>query len=821
MHDGDGEGEDAGSSSGSSHAHSPRGHTHTHGYNHNHSSSSSSHGEEDFRFCSAQDDNVAIVWSYAAAAMLFQITGRSITCIAHLPLDLLATATDRLVCVWSVSQGRQQRTLRGHSKTVTCLAVVPPHPYLYPSSPPRCLLASGSDDCSVLVWDACSGACLRRLEGPGQPLTCLLLSTHMGRLSAAGGAWGGALHTWALGTAREMGVGGAITSATTAATTANTTTGSSTGTGSTGSTTAIATMVGSGFNDSHTAPAPAPAASLQHTNRVTSLCPISISGSSSSSSGSSSGSSSRHSSSSRRSSTGSSSSSRCIPAPPSPGAGAGSPLGAGAGAGVLFASSSLDGSIRVWLMRKENNTTTTSASASATSATNTEACDNYDGYRSSDGSDVEGAGPGAGVGTGAGGGTGAGAASSGLDSSISCVAVLTCDRVSDICLITQLSDGRLAVAALDNAIVLYPLPTGEISAAARSNSCAALVLSSIRHGASAIAPATTTTTTTTTAATTSTVPGSASAPGTGTGTGTGAGAGAGAVALVIKGLSSRVTALSSIVGPAAGAPMELLITGSDDYMVRLYSTQSGACVRALDGHTGSVTCMQSLADGRLLTGSDDGSVLLWNLSSSSRRSSHPPGQLNLNIPKAKSKPYLSLLKGKHPVSSMLIFKPTGSPALSPPPRGGNIRAHADIQLCAVTSDGVIHMRRIDVRSIAAMEQGKGSAGNGTSNIKPKIASTKEVLADNDVEAPSGRDGHYPLIHQLLSRGRLYGALDAHSFKGCIGHHVSECVTLGLSLQPSLLVAGTRDGGIYAFRVFDEADRRAAEGGPVTSLFPMP
>jgi WD40 repeat protein len=56
------------------------------------------------------------------------------------------------------------------------------------------------------------------------------------------------------------------------------------------------------------------------------------------------------------------------------------------------------------------------------------------------------------------------------------------------------------------------------------------------------------------------------------------------------------------------------VTGSDDKTVRVWDLDTGACLRTLQGHTGSVWSVALHADGRrAVTGSDDKTVRVWDL----------------------------------------------------------------------------------------------------------------------------------------------------------------------------------------------------------------
>src|SRR5271170_565199 len=62
---------------------------------------------------------------------------------------------DRTVRLWDAGTGAARQTLKGHSGWVRSVAF----------SPDGKLVASGSDDGTVRLWDAGTGAALQRLEG--------------------------------------------------------------------------------------------------------------------------------------------------------------------------------------------------------------------------------------------------------------------------------------------------------------------------------------------------------------------------------------------------------------------------------------------------------------------------------------------------------------------------------------------------------------------------------------------------------------------------------------------------------------------------------
>jgi WD40 repeat protein len=62
----------------------------------------------------------------------------------------LAAGKGAAIRVWNAADWRLERTLEGHAKWVTVVAWAPGGE----------LLASGSSDCTVRVWEAATGACI-------------------------------------------------------------------------------------------------------------------------------------------------------------------------------------------------------------------------------------------------------------------------------------------------------------------------------------------------------------------------------------------------------------------------------------------------------------------------------------------------------------------------------------------------------------------------------------------------------------------------------------------------------------------------------------
>ena len=74
---------------------------------------------------------------------------------------LASGSWDKTIKLWDVASGRELRTLSGHRNGVTSVAF----------SPDGKVLASGSDDNTIKLWDVASGRELRTLSGHTDAVT--------------------------------------------------------------------------------------------------------------------------------------------------------------------------------------------------------------------------------------------------------------------------------------------------------------------------------------------------------------------------------------------------------------------------------------------------------------------------------------------------------------------------------------------------------------------------------------------------------------------------------------------------------------------------
>ncbi len=73
---------------------------------------------------------------------------------------LASPSTDKMIRLWDAETGECLRTMKGHSEAVTCVAF----------DPAGRILASGSSDGTIKLWDASSGGVQKTLDGHTQPV---------------------------------------------------------------------------------------------------------------------------------------------------------------------------------------------------------------------------------------------------------------------------------------------------------------------------------------------------------------------------------------------------------------------------------------------------------------------------------------------------------------------------------------------------------------------------------------------------------------------------------------------------------------------------
>ena len=110
-------------------------------------------------------------------------TGLCMFCLVYVGRDCIASGHYDTVTVWHAPSGALRHPLRGHSSLVCSLTMVTDS-----------VLASGSADCSIRLWDVDTGECLRTLENAhGGWVNCLLMYQS---LLVSSGSWDTLIKVW-------------------------------------------------------------------------------------------------------------------------------------------------------------------------------------------------------------------------------------------------------------------------------------------------------------------------------------------------------------------------------------------------------------------------------------------------------------------------------------------------------------------------------------------------------------------------------------------------------------------------------------------------
>ncbi|KAK1938484.1 putative WD-repeat protein [Babesia divergens] len=130
-------------------------------------------------------DSTVRIWDLSTATPIKTLKGHTnwVLSVSWSPdgVRLSSAGMDGRILIWDPASGSQQNTLSGHRKAVTTLAWQALHTLDvdvrdYP------LLASGSMDCSIMIWDVKSGHCIRTLSGHTRGISQVLWSGEKGML---------------------------------------------------------------------------------------------------------------------------------------------------------------------------------------------------------------------------------------------------------------------------------------------------------------------------------------------------------------------------------------------------------------------------------------------------------------------------------------------------------------------------------------------------------------------------------------------------------------------------------------------------------------
>jgi len=105
---------------------------------------------------------------------------------------LASGSSDKTIKLWDVASGRELRTLSGHADSVWSITF----------SPDGKALASGGDDATIKLWDSASGRVLRTLSGHTDRVQSIVFSPD-GKVLASGG-WDKTIKLWDTASGREL-----------------------------------------------------------------------------------------------------------------------------------------------------------------------------------------------------------------------------------------------------------------------------------------------------------------------------------------------------------------------------------------------------------------------------------------------------------------------------------------------------------------------------------------------------------------------------------------------------------------------------------------
>jgi WD40 repeat protein len=100
--------------------------------------------------------------------------------------------------------------------------------------------------------------------------------------------------------------------------------------------------------------------------------------------------------------------------------------------------------------------------------------------------------------------------------------------------------------------------------------------------------------------------------------------------LQMSGLSRVFEGHLNAVNAVAVLPSGRIVSGSADRTLRVWDVESGACVAILDGHQGPVSAVAVLPDGRVVSGSRDNTLRVWGLESGTSTATFAGHQQRVN-----------------------------------------------------------------------------------------------------------------------------------------------------------------------------------------------
>jgi F-box and WD-40 domain protein 1/11 len=98
---------------------------------------------------------------------------------------VVSASGDGRLIVWDVRTGARMRTLEGHERGLACVAFESGNGEGGGGEGQGEMIVSGSNDCTIRIWDAATGACVRTLTGHTALVRALACDPATGRLVSA------------------------------------------------------------------------------------------------------------------------------------------------------------------------------------------------------------------------------------------------------------------------------------------------------------------------------------------------------------------------------------------------------------------------------------------------------------------------------------------------------------------------------------------------------------------------------------------------------------------------------------------------------------